>query len=534
MLVTPIYSMQVLDRVISSYNTSTLLMLTLLVICALLLLSIVQACRSFAMNKMGEWFEKKLSEDVLANSIALSLKSKTSIGSQKIRDLQTIKSFLISPQLMSMIDTPWAIIFIIVLFILHFWIGLLALFGGIFLVAMAIATDKLTKQLIESNIDLAIKSNRQVEQITRNAEIVEVMGLFPNIVASWNKINNRVHGTQSLVRRRQIALEEITKFMRMVLQILVTGVGAYLVIKGEMSPGAIIASSALIGRGLAPFDHFMGAWKGYINFKKAYERLEKGYEIIKHKKSKMSMPEPIGDIDVENVYFAHQNQQKHILKAVSFSLKAGELLVIIGPSASGKTTLAKLLVNAWSPTVGTLRVDGISLNDWNSEELGQYVGYVPQDVELFSGTIRENIGRMNKNADSQEVIEAASIAGVHDMILTLPNAYDTEIGVDGSTLSGGQRQRIALARALFGNPKILILDEPNANLDNTGEEALITALQVAKERKITSIVISHRPQILNIAEKIMIMKDGSIASFGNKKDVLEKMNMIKPVIQGIK
>ncbi|MBS0236086.1 MAG: type I secretion system permease/ATPase [Proteobacteria bacterium] len=529
MLTTPLYSMQVLDRVISSHNVDTLLMLTIVIIAALTLLSLIQMGRAFALNKMGDWFERQLSNSVFANSVTMSLMAKNSIGSQKIRDLQTIKTFLISPQIVAMIDTPWAIIFIIVLLILHIWIGVLAILGACILVFMAIITDRLTKDLIESNIDIAMKSNRQVEQVTRNAEVVHVMGLVGNLIRSWQHINLRVQHTQSVVRRRQIILEEITKFIRLSLQIAVTGMGAYLVIHGEITPGTIIASSALIGRALAPFDHFMAAWKGYINFKKAYMRLDKGFDIVKLKASKMSLPRPEGKLLFENVYFSHQGSQQHALKAINFGLEPGDILAVIGPSASGKTTIAKLIVGAWQPTIGTVRLDGANLKDWNHDELGQYIGYLPQDVELFSGTVRENIGRMNQDAESEKVIEAAQIAGVHQMILNLPQGYDTEIGFDGSILSGGQRQRIALARAFFASPQFLVLDEPNASLDSIGEEALVIALSVARERKITTVVISHRSQLLNVADKIMVVKDGTIVAFGPKKQVMEQLNRMKPI-----
>lgn len=522
MLASPIYSMQVLDRVISSGNINTLLMLTLVIILALSLLSLLHVGRSFAMTKMGEWIEKQLSAKTFASSVRASLESKTNLGSQQLRDLQTIKSYLISPGLLTMIDLPWAIIFIIVLFVIHPFMGAISVIGGSLLVVLSILSDKITKPLYDSINDDSIKSMRQVDQATRNAEVIEVMGLLPNIIDNWQKMNQKVQSSQSLVTKKQSLLTEFSKFIRLLLQIVVTGVGAYLVLQGEISAGAIIASSSLMGRALAPFESAIIAWKGFLNARKSYERLDSAHQALEVQGEKMSLPVPEGGISLENVFYSAPNLEHFIIKGVSFSLSPGETLAIVGPSASGKTTLAKLLTGALRPTNGIVRIDNAKLADWNRNELGLHLGYLPQDVELFNGTIKENISRMNPHATAESVLKAAKMAGVHEMILKLPKAYDTEIGFDGSILSGGQRQRIALARALFGDPKILILDEPNSNLDLSGEAALTIALNLAKQKKITSIVISHKNSILNVADKIMVLQDGAILKFSTKEELLNR------------
>ena len=520
MLASPIYSMQVLDRVISSGNTNTLLMLTLVIVFALALLSLLQAGRSFAMTKMGEWIEKQLSAKTFASSVKASLDSRTNVGSQQMRDLQTIKSYLISPGLLTMVDLPWAIIFIVVLFVIHPWMGCISVIGGCLLVGLSLLSDRITKPLYNSISDESIKSMRQVDQATRNAEVIEVMGFLPNIIDNWQKMNRKVQSTQSLVTKKQSLLTEFSKFIRLVLQILVTGLGAYLVLKGEISTGAIIASSSLMGRALAPFESAIIAWKGFVNARKSYERLDTSHQAVEIQDKKMSLPVPEGKINVENLFYSPPNVQQYIIKGVSFSLNPGETLAIVGPSASGKTTLAKLIAGALRPTNGTVRVDSANLQDWNRNELGQHLGYLPQDVELFNGTIKENIARMDPHSNVETVLAAAQMAGVHEMILKLPKGYDTEIGFDGSMLSGGQRQRIALARTLFGDPKILILDEPNSNLDVLGESALAMALNLAKEKKITCIVVSHKTNILNIADKIMVLQDGAVLKFGGKDEIV--------------
>jgi ATP-binding cassette subfamily C protein len=529
MLSTPLFSMQVLDRVLGSQNTDTLLMLTLVIILALALLGLIQAARAFAMNKMGSWLEDKLSEVVFSNSIKLALESKAMANSQQLRDLQTVKTFLTSPGLISIMDMPWAIIFIIVLFILHTSIGFLALLSGVGLIIFGIIADRSTKPLIEMNNENFIKSMRQVDQSTRNAEVIEVMGMKNNIISSWQKMNREVQETQNLVTKRQAIFMEITKFFRLVIQISVTALGAYLVIQGQITSGTIIASSSLVGRALAPFEAAINSWKGLITCRKSYERLAKSFNRYSSDSDRMSLPEPEGGIEVENVYHAPQGVPKHILKGINFSLNKGEVLAIIGPSASGKTTLAKLLVGIANPSIGTIRIDGASLKDWKKEELGPHIGYLPQDVELFSGTVKENIARMHSDPYYEDVVIAAQLAGVHDMVLQLPQGYDTNVGLDGSMLSGGQKQRIGLARTFYGTPKFIVLDEPNASLDTQGEEALMTAISVAKEKEITTIIISHKTSILSIVDKILVMKDGMVASFGPKKDVMAKLKEAQSV-----
>ncbi|MDA0938903.1 MAG: type I secretion system permease/ATPase [Proteobacteria bacterium] len=522
MLATPLYSMQVLDRVLSSGNTDTLLMLTIIITCALILLSLVQGARSFATALMGSWFESKLSSLVFKNTIQTALRSRSGANSQQLRDLQTVKTYLMSPGLAVMLDVPWAILFIIVLFILHTFLGMLAILGGIVLVLLGLFVDRYTKPLIEKNNENFIRSMQQVDQAARNAEIIEVMGLFQNVRDAWQKLNERVQNMQSILTRRQSASAEVVKFFRMLLQILVTCIGASLALKNEISTGAIIASSSLVGRALAPFEMAINSWKGYVNAKKSYDRLNAAF-VNFSVTDPMSLPEPEGNISGENLYFVPPNSAFHIIKGIAFQINAGDAVCIIGDSGSGKTTLAKLIVGAWMPTIGSVRIDGAKIQDWNREDLGKYIGYLPQDIELFNGTVKTNIARMEENPDSDAVIVAAQLAGVHDMILRLPKGYDTEIGMDGSVLSGGQRQRIALARAFYGTPKMLVLDEPNASLDSYGEAALSAAIEVAKEQGITVIIISHKTSILSLVNKVMVVRDGMLVAFGPTQDVMNKL-----------
>jgi PrtD family type I secretion system ABC transporter len=528
LLSTPIYSMQVLDRVLSSGNLDTLVMLTLVIILALVLLGFLQGARAFAMNRMGNWFEKKLSETVFASSVNASLISKGNANSQQMRDLQTIKTYITSPGLIAMMDLPWALIFLSVLFVLHKAMGFLTIIGGAILIVVGLIADRATKPLLDKNNDQFIKSMRYVEQSARNAEVVKVMGMLNNVISSWQKLNKKVQTTQSLTVERQAVFTEVTKLVRTIIQISVTGIGAYLCIAepGQFSSGAIIASSSLVGRALSPFEVAINSLKGYINCKKAYERLNGSFVVSTAENTNMSLPEPEGRLEVENLYYAPLGAQKHILKGITFNLNPGETLVIVGPSASGKTTLAKVLVGCYEPSIGSVRIDGASLKDWKPTELGKHLGYLPQDVELFSGSVKENIARMDSDSDPDSVVMAAQLAGIHDMILQLPKAYETEIGPDGSVLSGGQKQRLGLARAFYGSPKLLVLDEPNASLDAVGEQALAAAIEFAKEEKITTILISHRPSILNLADKIMVVKDGMMVAFGAKNELINQVQKL--------
>ena len=337
-------------------------MLTLVIIGALGLLALVQLARSFAMNKMGAWLEMKLSHVIFANSIRSAVQSKAMANSQQLRDLQTVKTFLTSPGLVSMMDVPWAVIFIIVLFILHPALGCLAIIGGTILIIFGIIADRSTKPLIETNNANFIKSMRQVDQVTRNAEVVDVMGLQDNVINAWQKLNKKVQDTQSLTTKRQAIFTEITKFIRLVIQISVTALGAYLVIAQEVgSAGVIIAASSLVGRALAPFEMAINSWKGYVTCRGAYDRLEKAFVMSNRNEDAMSLPDPEGKLDVENVFFAPPGSQRHIIKNVNFNLNPGDTLAIIGESASGKTTLAKLIVGISTPNMGSVRIDNASL-----------------------------------------------------------------------------------------------------------------------------------------------------------------------------
>lgn len=524
LLAMPLYSMQVFNRVISSGSMETLIMLSLLAIAGFLTLGLMQAARSMALIKISEWLDNKLSPHFLYNTISISAMNSSPLGSQSLRDLTTLRQFLTGSAINALLDAPWAIIYIVVIFIIHPMNGYVAISGGVLLLCFAVLNEYATKETLGSANELSIKSMSYVDTATRNAEVVEAMGMMPAILKAWQKVNRQVIGEQTLASNRATIISGFSKVVRMILQIAVTGLGAYYVLRNELSTGGIIASSILIGRALAPFETAIETWKSVISARKSYSRLKQMLELPYNRNDAMSLPAPEGNLSVEKVVFAPQNSQKPTLKGINFAIDAGDVLGIIGPSAAGKSTLAKLLVGIWKPASGHVRLDGADVFSWNRNEFGQYVGYLPQDVELFPGTVKENIARMQEDASPEAIVDAAKMANVHDLILHLPNGYETQIGPGGSILSAGQRQRVGLARAFFGDPRLVVLDEPNANLDEAGERALLQTLLNAKTRKITTLIISHRPAILQAVDKILYLNDGVVAGFGPRNDVIAQLN----------
>ncbi|MFK8040436.1 MAG: type I secretion system permease/ATPase [Rickettsiaceae bacterium] len=541
MLLTPLYSLQVLDRVLGSGNKNTLLMLSLIIGSIYLVYGLLQIVRSFILIKVGAWLDKTLTPILFSQSISASAMKIPGAGSQLLRDFQTVKTFLTSTGINTIFDAPWSIIYIIVIFLIHPYIGILTIFGAVIIVFFAFFNAVATNRALGEASEFANKSYVQSEIANRNAEVVEAMGMASNVSKNWHRLNQNALQKQSVASYRNGVISNVARFVRNLMQMCVTGIGAYIVIKTnseQMTPGGMIASSIIVGRALAPFDNAIELWKNISGAMKSYKNINKFFSNYKPRDEAMEIPEVDGNLAVENVYFAlptppkipgmpQQNAMpKYILNGISFSLQTGEILAIIGPSGTGKSTLAKIMIGVLASTSGSVRLDGAEVYKWNRKNFGQHAGYLPQGIELFSGTIKENIARMDDNPNPSDVIEAAKMAGAHEMILKFSDGYDSDIGVAGSSLSGGQKQRIGLARAFFGQPKLVILDEPNANLDEAGEMALSKALKQAKEKGITVVVISHRPSILSVVDKVMIMQDGAVAAYGDAKEVINKVKLL--------
>lgn len=537
MLITPLYSLQVLDRVIGSGNKNTLLMLSVIIAIVYLVYTLLQIARSFTLIKIGEWLDNNMSPILFSHAVAAAAKKQGSSASQLLRDFQTVKTFITSTGINTLFDAPWTIAYVSVIFMIHSYLGFLTIFGGIVVVSTAMLNAIATNRKLGEATEHSIKSMTQADIATRNAEVVEAMGMMRNVSANWSKYNISALACQSVASYRNGVISNFSRFIRNLMQMAVTGIGAYIVVDTsgrEMSTGGMIASSILVGRALAPFDNAIEMWKSISSATKSYSRIMEAFKVSTLREDAMPISDVKGNLTLENVYYAHPTdkplpqgaQPKYILKGISFSVNPGEIVAIIGPSAAGKSTLAKIMTGVWPVSSGSVRLDGGDIYKWNRTDFGRHMGYVPQGIELFSGTIKHNIARMSEDIDADEVVTAAKMAGAHEMILKLPDGYETDIGTGGSNLSGGQKQRVALARAFYKKPKLIILDEPNANLDVAGEEALASALKHAKENGMSAIVISHRPSILAAVDKVLVVQDGAVAAYGNTEDILRQMKLL--------
>ncbi len=519
MLTAPLYMLQVFDRVIAGRSTETLLYLTLIAVVALVAMAGLDVVRGRTMVKLGSWLDHTLSKPLLTGSIAAAAAGTGEPSVQGLRDLSTLRNFLTGPSIFPILDAPWTPIFLLVIFLLHPLLGMLAIAGAVILLGLAVANDLLTRGPMEQSGGASIKALKQAEAATRNADAVMAMGIAGNLVRRWHQTNAHMLGLLARASYRSGMLTSISKFFRMALQIAMLGAGAWLVLGNELTAGGMIAGSILLGRALAPVDQAINSWKSAIGARTAYERIKQQLAGMPVQTSAVQLPAPKGALRVEGLVYAYPSATEPILRGLNFELAPGESLGIIGPTAAGKTTLARLLVGNDRPLAGHVRLDGADVWQWQSADLGRYVGYLPQNVGLFSATVGENIARMGQ-AEDTAIIKAAHQADVHDLVLQLPAGYETQIGDGGVALSGGQRQRIALARAVFGYPRFVVLDEPNSNLDHTGEAALLNAIAGLKKNGVTCVVIAHRPSILRQVDKILVLKPGAAPVFGPRDEVL--------------
>ncbi|WP_422229132.1 type I secretion system permease/ATPase [Rickettsia endosymbiont of Halotydeus destructor] len=538
MLITPLYSLQVLDRVLGSGNLSTLLFLSIIIAYVYFVYGLLQVARSFTLIKVGEWLDRTVAPVIFSVSISAAATRSNMGSSQLLRDFQTVKTFLTSTGINTLFDAPWSIIYIIVIFLIHPYLGAITVLGAVIIVSTAFFNAAATNKTLGEATEFSIKGMMQADIANRNAEAVEAMGMMKNVTKNWHKFNLAALEKQSVASYRNGVISNFSRFIRNVMQMAVTGIGAYVVVtsRGEsMTPGNMIMSSIIVGRALAPFDNAIDLWKSMSGALKSYKNINQLFSTYKSRDEAMAIPNVEGHLTVENIYYAtpvppHLPQPpipRYVLKGISFAIQPGEVLAIIGPSAVGKSTLAKIIVGVWKESAGSVRLDGAEIYRWNRDDFGNHVGYLPQGIELFSGSIKQNIARMLEKPDPQKVIEAAKIAGAHEMILRFPDGYDSDIGAGGSNLSGGQRQRLGLARAFYGNPKLIILDEPNANLDEAGEVALASALTQAKARGIAVLVISHRPSVLSVVDKILIIQDGGVAAYGDQEEIQTHFKTLK-------
>lgn len=521
MLVPIIYMLQVYDRVISSGSYSTLTMLTLIMVFLLLASGGFEWVRSMILISASNMIEKKLRRRVFDATFKNALYTGNASG-QALSDLSALRQFLTGNGLFAFFDAPWFPIYVAIMFLFHTWFGVVAILAGIVMVVLAWLNEIVTTKRLKDANTKANQVNGQVNGSLRNAEVIAAMGMTSDIRRRQEIKSDEVLILQTDASRLAGMLTSISKSFRMIVQSLTLGLGALLALQQEISPGLMIAGSLLLGRALAPIDILVGSWKGFSVARAQYERLGELLNNIAPESETMSLPAPVGQLSLEQVAVIPPGGRVPVVRGVSFELAAGEALGIVGPSASGKSTLARAILGIWPAANGKVRLDGADIFTWDREELGPYLGYLPQDIELFDGSISENICRFGE-LDAQKIVAAARLAGVHELILHLPDGYDTIIGSSSGALSGGQRQRIGLARAVYGNPRLLVLDEPNSNLDDQGERELVTALQRIKAEGSTVVVISHRTMVLHAMDKLLVMKDGTAVSFGPKDQVLASL-----------
>ncbi len=522
MLVTPLYSMQVYDRVLSSRNLGTLVMLTLIVGAFLALYGILEYARSGVLVRAGVAFENRLRRPLFDTMMRAELSPRHRLGQQVIRDAEMLRESMSAGVATTLCDLPWAPVFVLLCFFLHPLLGFVALAGAVVSVTIAILTSYVTRAQVERTMQLSNEANRFVAAALRNGEVVRGLGMGDIVLDRWSGQQSAALASHSLASERSAILLAISKFSRMAVQTSLMCVGAWLAVDGVISPGAMMAASIVMGRALAPVEQVVGHWKRIAACRAAWARLDDLFRALPEETAPTALPQPTGQIDVEGVTVWPINAQRPSVKNVSFSLAAGESLAVVGASASGKSSLARGLAGVWPLRAGNVRLDGAAFNQFDPVLLGKSIGYLPQDVELFSGSVADNIARLGQ-VDDAKVVAAAQAAGVHEAILRLPNGYDTMIGEGGMALSGGMRQRVGLARALYGNPKLIILDEPNANLDEEGERALAKAMAQMKAEKRTVIVVTHRPAILASVDKMLVMSFGSTLAFGARDEVIAKM-----------
>jgi len=505
MLVSPLYMLQLYDRVLSSGSRDTLLMLSAIALFLLLLLGALEVVRSRLLNRTGSSLSDDLQEPLFAT---LFKPEHTKQHTQPLRDLDTVRQFVSSPALTAFFDAPWTPLFLLLIFWMHPLLGWIATAGSILIFLLALLAELISRKPLQQAAQHSGRAYAFAESSLRNREVLQAMGMQQGIRDHWLRYFAPMVQFQADAGERVGTLLGVTKSLRFIPQGVILGMGAWLVLDEEVTPGVMIAASIVMGRALAPVEQAIGGWRGFLSARSAWKRihnlLPEDLEVV----TAVELPRPEGELQVKGVIAAPAGGSDPLLQGVEFLLKPGEGVAIIGASGSGKTTLARLLMGVWGPLRGEIRLDGVNISTWNAEQMGRYLGYLPQDVELFEGTVSQNIARFGE-LDSDAVLQAAVRAGCHELILRLPQGYETPIGEGGATLSGGQRQRVGLARALYGNPSLVLLDEPDSNLDKEGTDALIGVLEQLKQDRVTTLLITHNPVLIREMGRVLFIEQGT-------------------------
>ena len=531
-LMPAIYTLQVFDRVISSNSQETLLVLLTATGIALLFLLLLDYLRNRLQNVLGSLVDEHMSPPVVNTIVARMARSPQAQKVDGVRDVASLRAVFANNGLVALFDAPWVVIYVAVIWLFHPVLGMGAAFSALVMLALAWLNDRVNRQPLEDLQKESRRAGQYLESSLRNAEVLQALGMTERLLERWRKLQDRVSSLQTRAGRGSVAFAATTRFVRQAVQILMLSLGAWLVLNQYASAGIMIATTILLGRAIQPVEQVVGSWRMLTDARAAYHRLQDLSKDFDQPAERLTMPAPEGALTVENMAYRVPDSDKVILLNIAFNLGPGQALAVIGPSAAGKSTLARLLTGVWAPTTGTVRLDGADVSTWARADLGPWVGYVPQDVELFDGSVADNIARLDQ-VDSAAVVAAAKRANAHEMILSLGQGYDTQVGEHGLRLSPGQRQRIALARALYGDPRLVVLDEPNSNLDGAGEIALAQALSSLRNEGVTTVVVTHRPSLIAHVDMILVLDGGRIQQYGPAAEVMkETQRQAKAILGG--
>jgi PrtD family type I secretion system ABC transporter len=528
MLTGPLFMLQVYDRVLTSGSVPTLLALSAIVLALYVYYGVLEYIRSRIMVRVGRRFEERLRHRVFDVMSHLSLRRASNAGGQPVSDLGVVRQYLSGQGPLAFFDMPWVPFYLLIVFMLHFWLGIAGLVAAVVIFTLALWTEYATRGPTAKATAAMTKAALMTDEARRSAEAMHALGMRGVLRERWSAVQQEALDHQTQASDSGGKLASASRVVRLLVQSGMLALGAYLAIKGEISPGAIIASSIIMGRGLAPIEQAVGNWQQFLGARKAIERLGKVLGQVPPEANRMPLPKPRGNLDVENLVVMVQGQEKPLLAGLSFHVRPGQGLGVIGPTGAGKSTLARVLTGVIPATRGTVRLDGAAIEHRSVDDYGRVVGYLPQDVQLFDGTVAQNIARFQDGAKAEDIISAAKLANVHNLVMRLPQGYDTPLGENGARLSAGQRQRVALARALYGEPALIVMDEPNSNLDAEGEAALDRAIRVALERGAAVVVVAHRPSALHAVSHILVLGDGKVIAHGPKEDVMKQVTKQQP------
>ena len=534
MFVGPLYMLQVYDRVLSSRNEMTLIMISVIAIMMLVSYGLLEFTRSRLLVRAGMQFDEVIANPVFHRVVKRQTALPGSNAQVALNDVDKVREFMTGQGILAFFDAPWVPLFLALCFAFHPWLGMVATVGAIIIFALAITNEFATRNALQDASKASQGANHFVTTTMQNAEVIRALGMEKQLTKRWLNQHDDMLAHQAKASDRAGSIMASSKFVRMSLQIAILGTGAYLAIQQLISPGILIAASIVMGRALAPVEQAVGQWKQFVNARSSHKRLKQLFANIPDQEERTELPEPKGNLKVEQLFATVPGTRDALLRGVSFSVNQGEVLAVIGPSGSGKTSLVRHLVGAMTPAAGAVRLDGTEMHHWDPEQLGRYLGYLPQDVKLFGGSVAENISRFEDAPEDADVIGAATLSGAHDMIQKLGNGYETNVGDGGMFLSGGQRQRVGLARAVYRYPSLVVLDEPNSNLDSMGEKALVSCIQELKSMGKTIVLVTHKSNLLALSDKTLMLMNGTVEKFGPTKEFFQQPQAVPDAEQAKK